>query len=252
MSGNKEAAVGMVEPPEDLQIVGEAEVIKVIDGDTVRLSTGQEVRLVGIQAPKLSLGRKEVPDWPYGNQAREALLFDLINRNVRYGHAGNLMDRHGRGLAHLVRDDGNWVQGWMIANGHARVYSFPDNRLFVRRLQELEIAARAARRGLWAINLYAIRQATDTSIKPYSFFHLIEGQVQATGDARGWRYLNFGPDWKTDFTVAIKADDQRRFRDEWPDWETLVNRQVRVRGWVYYHNGPAIDVTHPEQIEVIG
>ncbi len=31
----------------------------------------------------------------------------------------------------------------------------------------------------------------------------------------------------------------------------LLHRLVRVRGWVKRFNGPLIEVTHPEQIEVI-
>jgi len=32
----------------------------------------------------------------------------------------------------------------------------------------------------------------------------------------------------------------------------LKDQRVRVRGWVRQFNGPLIDVTHPEQIEVLG
>jgi micrococcal nuclease len=32
----------------------------------------------------------------------------------------------------------------------------------------------------------------------------------------------------------------------------LENRSVRVRGWVEERNGPRIEVTRPEQIEIAG
>jgi micrococcal nuclease len=252
--GNKTSAktIDLVPAPDDLQVVGEAEVVRIIDGDTVVLSTGQEVRLVGIQAPKLSLGRHSMQSWPYSAEAREALVFTFLNRNVRFGYAGNRMDRHGRGLAHLVRDDGNWLQGWMIANGHARVYSFPDNRQFVDQLLRLEIAARAARSGLWELPLYQVHSATEKVILPANFFHLIEGRITDIGISQGRYFINFGEDWKEDFTATIYPDTERRFRGEWPDWSVLTGRTVRVRGWVYFRNGSAIDITHPEQIELIG
>ena len=45
----------------------------VIDGDTVVLQGGAEVRLVGIQAPKLALGRPGLRDWPLATEAKELL-----------------------------------------------------------------------------------------------------------------------------------------------------------------------------------
>ena len=52
---------------------GVATVAGVIDGDTVRLDDGRQVRLVGIQAPKLPLGRPEFEPWPLADAAKAAL-----------------------------------------------------------------------------------------------------------------------------------------------------------------------------------
>ena len=45
-----------------------ATIASVVDGDTVVLKTpvlgASQIRLVGIQAPKLTLGRKNFPTWP--------------------------------------------------------------------------------------------------------------------------------------------------------------------------------------------
>ncbi len=51
-----------------------AGVARVVDGDTVVLDhaigTATEVRLVGIQAPKLPLGRPDFPTWPLAWEAK--------------------------------------------------------------------------------------------------------------------------------------------------------------------------------------
>ena len=240
----------IVPPPKGMQVAGEAEVVKIRDGDTVTLSTGQEIRLVGIQAPKTHQSIQRAPAWPHSLEAREALVFRLLNRNVRFAYAGNIMDRHGRGLAHLIGTDGNWVQGWMLAQGHARVYSFSDNRQFVPEMLRYETQARNAGLGLWALDLYRVRQA-DGDLRPLNFFHLIEGQVQDVAQVRGRIFLNFGEDWREDFTATIEPDTARQFRGDWPDWDAVMARRIRVRGWTYPHNGIAIDVTHPEQIELL-
>jgi len=31
----------------------------------------------------------------------------------------------------------------------------------------------------------------------------------------------------------------------------LEGRRVRVRGWIYERNGPTMDLTHPEQVEML-
>jgi micrococcal nuclease len=57
-------AAGALELPAELAPGGGGRVVEVIDGDTVVLGDGREVRLVGIQAPKLPLGRAGFPTWP--------------------------------------------------------------------------------------------------------------------------------------------------------------------------------------------
>ena len=52
---------------------GTARVIDIVDGDTLVLEDGRKVRLVGIQAPKLPLGRPYVAIQPLADDARAAL-----------------------------------------------------------------------------------------------------------------------------------------------------------------------------------
>src|SRR5262245_858154 len=63
------ATADMRSSPEELAPGGEAEVSEIIDGDTLRLDDGREVRLVGTQAPKLPLGRPNFPTWPLAEEA---------------------------------------------------------------------------------------------------------------------------------------------------------------------------------------
>src|SRR5450432_206171 len=87
-----------------LKIVEHANVAEVIDGDTVRLSDGRQVRLVGTQAPKLALGRKHFIDWPYGSESKAALETLVRGKAVGLGYGGLKSDRNGRTLAHLYLD----------------------------------------------------------------------------------------------------------------------------------------------------
>jgi micrococcal nuclease len=82
-------------------------------------------------------------------------------------------------------------------------------------------------------------------------FQVVEGVVVEAATVRGRIYLNFGRDYRTDFTVVIDEDDLDAFEDAGLAPETLAGRRIRVRGWIDMYNGPMIAVTHPEQIEVL-
>jgi hypothetical protein len=69
---------------------------------------------------------------------------------------------------------------------------------------------------------------------------------------RRWAYINFGADWRKDFTVSIRRRDLRDFRKAWGErLKKLEGKAVRVRGWLRLRNGPMIEATHAEQIEVL-
>lgn len=237
------AAAGLVDG-------GSAEVASVVDGDTIFLKDGSQVRLVGIQAPKLPLGRPNFPTWPLAEDAKEALERLVNGKSVDMRYGGARRDRHGRHLAQLYTPDGTWVQGALLAAGFARVYSFPDNRAVVGEMLALEGQARAHRRGIWADPFYRVL-TSDEAARHLDTFQLVEGKVQNLAVVRGRAYLNFGADWRTDFTIAIEPGDMRAFRDAGLDPRKLEGRRVRVRGWLKSMNGPMIQATHPEQIEIL-
>ena len=240
-------------PAAGLEPGGSAVVAEVVDGDTVVLEGAidgaRDVRLVGIQAPKLPLGRPGFPTWPLADDARRALEGLALGRRLNLGFGGQRMDRHGRLLAHLHDGDGVWMQGEMLRRGMARVYSFADNRALVADMLALERDARGARRGIWALRFYAVRTLADVA-RHIDTFQIVEGAVRDAAQVRGRVYLNFGADWRTDFTVTMTARVARLFRKAGRDPLALEGQSIRVRGWLKRFNGPMIEATHPEQVEV--
>ena len=229
-----------------------AAVEEIVDGDTLILKGpvlgARQVRLVGIQAPKLPLGRSNFLTWPLAEESKKALAALALGRTLTLSFGGAEMDRHGRLLAHLHRADGLWLQGEMLRLGMARVYSFPDNRALAAEMLKLEQDARAARRGIWRHPFYAVRAPGETA-KAIGTFQVVEGRVRKAAKAKGRIYLNFGDDWRRDFTVAIDAAAERMFRKDKVDPLSFEGRLIRVRGWLKEQNGPLIVASHPEQIE---
>jgi hypothetical protein len=72
------------------------------------------------------------------------------------------------------------------------------------------------------------------------------------GEGRGRLYLNFAEDWRRDFTVSVERKHVRAFTEAGIDLKGLAGKRVRARGWLAWWNGPMIEATHPEQIEVLG
>lgn len=232
-------------------------VAEIIDGDTVVLAApvmgATQVRLVGIQAPKLPLGRKNFPTWPLAAESKSLLAALVDGKKLTLSFGGAEKDRHGRLLAHLHRPDGTWVQSEMLKRGMARVYSFPDNRAAVTEMLALEQDAREARRGIWGLRYYAVRKSDnpDELSRLAGTFQLIEGRVARAAKIKGRVYLNFGEDWRRDFTITIQAKAGRLFAKAGVDPLKFEGRIVRVRGWLKKYNGPMIEATHPEQVEDI-
>ena len=241
--------------PSPLEFAGRARVVAVIDGDTVVLDDGRQVRLVGIQAPKLPLGRVGFETWPFADEAKAALEALVQGRMVTLGYGGRRVDRHGRALAHLYlgeagpQPDG-WVQGALLEQGLARVYSFADNRALVADMLALERRARRENRGIWADAFYGIRRPEE-ALGHVGSFQIVEGHVVEASIVRGRAYLNFGEDWRSDFTVTLSPAVRRRFERDGIDPVSYGGRRVRVRGWIDSFNGAMIEATHPEQIEVV-
>jgi len=154
----------------------------------------------------------------------------------------------GRVLAHLQRDDGIWLQGALLQAGLARTYSFADNTALVAEMLALEQAARNDHRQMWGRSYYAIRAAS--GVGPYEgSFQLVEGIVLDVARVRGRTFLNFGSDYRTDFTVLVPSKVRRAFEKAGQPLKALKGQVVRVRGWVKEWNGAMIELTHMEQLE---
>ena len=216
-----------------------------VDGDTLRLADDRLLRLAAILAPK---GKE-----PLADAARVALA-EAAGRPLLLEFGPRRTDRHGRLLAQAwLAADGTpqlWLEERLVSAGLARVVSTADTRARVSELLRLEAQARAAGRGLWADPAYRVRMSYDLAAVLDSF-QIVEGRVLTAARVRGGGYLNFGADYKTDFTLRFDSESLRRLRDSGLDFESLAGVRLRVRGWLRYFNGPLIDVTHPEQIEVL-
>lgn len=227
-------------------------VTAVLDGDTLELEDGRRVRLAGIEAakPPRSANPADGRVWPLAEAATRALSDLALDHRVLL-HGPAPVDRHGRLLAHLVREDGLWLQSALLVRGMARVHTRPDARAYAAEMLAGEDAARNAGRGLWRSRVYAVREAADADelTRDRDSYQLVEGVVLAVSKGGGETWLDFGADWRNDVTVHIGRAAMREVTRVGIDPLSYEGRRVRVRGWITLRNGPMIEITHPEQIE---
>ncbi len=248
--------------PADPRLIraGEGTVSAISDGDTVTLASGTIVRLVGIQAPKIALGRRNFAPWPLGQPARDYMTVLAKNRDFALFSGGREYDRHGRLLAHMVREeDGLWLQGEMLRAGLARVYTFADNRALAARMLAIEAAARARRAGIWAHPFYAIRRPGEAGrlIGTFQIFGACTSGFHQQGRSAILTLKDADETGCSTPALATRVS-ARALRMMSADFRTALTgrgRWLRLRGWVGRQSGarggPVVTVTHPEQIEWI-
>lgn len=236
---------------------GSFKIVEVVDGDTVILSSGKQVRMVGTQAPKLALNRKNFIDWPMADIAKQELETIALGRTAKLKYGGRKIDRHHRILAHLfVKNDAGeevWLQEYMLKTGLARTYSFKDNRSCITQLLTAEATARSALKNIWGHEYYQIIDATDLKRlnEKHGTYQVIEGELRKFEHLYGQLYFNFGANYRTDFTINVGKANRMAFAQTGIDFKSLIGKKIRVRGWLEKRGGPMIEATHPEQIEFL-
>ena len=126
----------------DRDIAGAA---RVVDGDTLEVR-GEKLRLQGIDAPEMAQ-TCEAHGQPVACGKLAAAHLDELIGSVPLTCAIEGKDRYGRGLARCRAGDRDVAEamtrdGWAVA----------DRRYSDGRYQGAEAAARAGRRGIWAMN----------------------------------------------------------------------------------------------------
>ncbi len=70
-------------------------------------------------------------------------------------------------------------------------------------------------------------------------------------ESRGVIFINFGRRWSEDFTVTVLKRNESIFNSAGLALKQLSRREIRVRGVIEQRGGPWIEVTRPEQIQVV-
>lgn len=161
------------------------------------------------------------------------------------------VDRYNIPLVNLILEGGTWVQADLVQSGMAMVYNiegFGSDRM--KMLLEMEETARKDKQGFWSNPLYEVK--TPENVKDFTnSFQVVEGRVSYATAKKNKTYINFGRDWKTDFTLEVQSSDWSNFYPDPKLYDVAMwqGKLLRVRGWVQEKNGPMIEINNKDQIE---
>ena len=128
---------------------GDVTVVRIVDGDTLVVTGGVRVRLIGINTPESVDPRRPVEC--FGQEA-SAALGRLVppGTTVRLVHDVERTDDFGRTLAYLYRrPDGLFVNAALVEQGFAEPATYPPNVAHAGEFAALARQAREGRAGLW-------------------------------------------------------------------------------------------------------
>lgn len=124
-------------------------VIRVVDGDTVIVRSGQaklRVRMIGVDTPESV--KPGTPVQCYGKEASAATSAALLNKKVTLIYDVERTDRYERDLAYIERA-GKDHGAWLLRRGYARTLEIAPNTRRAEKYARLERRAKRRAEGLW-------------------------------------------------------------------------------------------------------
>ena len=217
--------------------------------DVLVLRDGRAIHMEGIVLPR---GAKDHAPSALADQAFDALGRLVRNRDLTITAVAPKEDRYDRVRGQVFNGDSAepWLQRALLARGLARVDLSSDRGECAEELYAAEAQARGAHLGIWSVPAYQVRTPEglggDTGT-----FQVVEGQVLSADVKEGRAYLDFGPDYRTDFTIVIAPVDMANFRSAGVDPRDYQGKRIRVRGFIQQINGPEIEIASPKQVELV-
>jgi len=194
---------------------------RVVDGDTLRLSDGRNVRMIGLNTPEL--GKQGRSDEPFAVVARKRLEALVAASDGRVGlvPGKESKDHYGRTLAHVYGADGANLEAQMLAEGLGFQVAVAPNVDLVACQQAAERNARQAGLGVWRQSPVLKAEQISTS-----GFAVLSGRVSKVQRNRGGVWIELQD------SVVLRVAPNLLARFDVNSLESLKGKQIEARGWV--------------------
>lgn len=155
------------ESPHNLQ--DQVLVSRVIDGDTIEISTGQKVRYIGINTPETV--HPEKPVQCFGKEASVRNKELIEGKLVHLEKDISETDKYGRLLRYVYLKENEsaptiFINDYLIRQGYAHSSSYPPDIKYQDQFRQAEADARDNNRGLWTECPAGTNQQSNTNTQP--------------------------------------------------------------------------------------
>ena len=235
----------------ELRSQGVVLIQQIIDPLRVQLQDGRIVQLSSVEIPD----NASANPGPIASKAFEQLKTQLENKQAIFyqtkSETEGRRNRMGHYLGHLeTHQDKIWIQGLLLKNGLARIQPGAHNTEMASQMMALENEAIKEKRGIWASDQFGML-TPDKADSAMNNWAIVEGVITKTGMSNNIVFLNFGDDWRKDFTIGIEGEVRRQIAKKEIDSMGLAGKRVRVHGWVESYNGPYIKLSNATWLEIL-
>ncbi|MFC3051452.1 thermonuclease family protein [Kordiimonas pumila] len=232
-----------------LQECGTYQNAAALSGDKLQLDAGEIVVLAGIKTPEMADKSTAYKKWPMAETAQKATAAFIAGKKIDLYCEKPSPNHLGQKIAHVVIDNTIWLQHALLLGGHAWHYArIADPDVFAL-LYQAEQKARRNEAGIWAQNARLSLLASAETATPGQF-QIIRATVLSVTKRGKKIFINFGKDWRTDYTVQMPVSLLDGYQQRGIPVMALTGQHIEARGWVEWAGGPQIILSGYNQIQL--
>lgn len=222
-----------------------------LDGDSLVLADGRQVRLIGVNTPEIhpsSDKRQPVAPQPLAREAQRFTAARVNGKTVTLRFETERSDRHRRLLAHVTLADGSSLEEALLREGLGWMVAVPPNVAEVARLQAAEDEARRTGRGVWGRAEYRPVAAERLTTQDAGFL-FVTGTVRKVGQSSYAFYLDLAPR----VTLLVPREHWNKYfaapAGPYARPQQLLGRTLIARGWASARDGTLrLRMAHPAML----
>lgn len=224
-------------------------VIRVIDGDTVKLENGENLRYIGLDTPETRIKKNNrfiYAPQPFALDAKRLNQKLVENKYIKIEFDVEKKDIYGRLLGYCFVGN-TFINAKLIEEGFAVTFTIPPNVKYIDTFIALQRAAREAKKGMWGA--YETINAKDCP-KYVNQIRTVKGRIKDSYQAKKFISLNFDTSGSEKVKIVIFENSYDAFRKKGIDpLNFYIGKTIEVSGKIrQYKQYTEIIVSNPEEI----
>jgi len=232
-------------------------VVFVYDGDTIKLSNGDKLRLIGIDTPEMNFNKNYKPEF-FARNALEYLKKRILYKEISYEYDIKKYDNYNRKLVYLFDKNNKLINSDLLEKGYGTLFLFPPNVKYKKKLVKAYCSALNNAVGIWKHlnNIYWNKSQKITNVEKVNFENrlhkksLIKGTIGRSFRNENIIILNFESKKEINFQGVIFKPNYYRFPFS-PD-KYFLNKEVVISGKITEYKGTyQIIIETPVQLKIV-